>query len=52
MAEKLFDADYEGASPQLLGCPYAARPCLYDLWPSDQERYFKMAEAALGLKRE
>lgn len=44
MAEKLFATEHRSVPY----CPYAARRQLSDLWPCDQEKYIRMAEAALG----
>lgn len=50
MAERLFKAAI-GPDPFPYS-PYGKRPQLADLWPSDQERYLKMAEAALARNEE
>lgn len=45
LAEKLFDAE-QGPNPFPYS-PWGRRPQLSDLWPCDQEKYIRMAEAAL-----
>lgn len=45
MAEKLFRA--EQGPPEFPYSPWGRRPQLSDLWPCDQEKYIRMAEAAL-----
>ena len=47
MAERLLQAEQPPINPY---CPYGQRRSrLDDLWPCDQERYIKMAEAALSV---
>lgn len=47
MAEKLFRIE-QGPNPFPYS-PYNHRPQLSDLWECDQERYLRMAEAALNI---
>lgn len=44
MAEKLFRA---ANPPTHQYCPYYTPPQLFDLWPINQEPYYRMADAML-----
>lgn len=48
LAEELLSAEIE--PPLFPRSPWGRRPRLSDLWPVDQERYRRMARAALGAR--
>lgn len=48
LAEKLHFA--EMGAPIIPHSPWGLQPRLSDLWPVDQERYRRMARAALGAR--
>lgn len=49
MSETIYDKIYRRANPKLFPySPYERQPELRDLWPSEQEKFKRVVDAALA----